>query len=105
MVFSRTFMGRRDWEKWGILGRSGGTFDREQMRSVGVSEGKKTYRRYHENLTPELESWGNNNWTIRTLKSATEWLDAWMRAGAGVLGDKDFDTGSRQSITVTWEFR
>jgi hypothetical protein len=39
------------------------------------------------------------------LKSATEWLDAWMRVGAGVLGDKDFDKGGRQSITITWEFR
>jgi hypothetical protein len=28
-----------------------------------------------------------------------------MRVGAGVLGDKDFDTGSRQSITIAWEFR
>jgi hypothetical protein len=38
------------------------------------------------------------------LKSATEWLDAWMRPGASVLGDKDFDMGG-QSITITWEFR
>jgi hypothetical protein len=41
MVFSRTFMGRRDWKKWGILGRAGGTFECEQMRRVGVSEGEK----------------------------------------------------------------
>jgi hypothetical protein len=39
------------------------------------------------------------------LKSATEWLDAWMPAGASMLGDKDFDTGSRPRIAITWEFR